>query len=44
MFAQYRKQILAGLAVLGVVVAYLVGDTDLATALGQAVSAATNGF
>lgn len=44
MFAQYRKQILAGVAVLAVVAAYLVGDVDLATALGQGVSAVTNGF
>lgn len=44
MLRDYRKQILAGLAVLTVVVAFLVGDTDLATALGQAVTAATNGF
>lgn len=44
MLREYRKQILAGLAVLTVVVAYLVGDTTLTDAIGQAVTAATNGF
>lgn len=44
MFKQYRVQILAGVAVVVAVAAYLVGDASVSDTVSAVVTAASNAF
>lgn len=44
MLKQYRVQIVAGVAIVVAIVAYLVGDASIGDTVSAVVNAASNGF